>query len=412
MKTNRSGISAFFRKTAPRVAALLFLIFAFTAVLPACGGGGAAADDDDKPKNRSSGEERRDDGDDGDDDGTDASPNNDGTDASPDNDGADAVTVVPTAASGLTLTEKDTEAFTMQIPDGWELRYGWDGEKMLLIRVYDPKQPVNQIFYATDMVPFMKSAASAQVYSYSGTVMFSEAPILDPPTNETLFQQIPKLRDYYLNTVKSDATAAMIPEIYGFTMLEKLPAGSAFSNDSLDDSIIHGTFRTADGGAEGEGIGFASIVDLFGEMISPLYGVDISYYNVYNFTAITGVKDEFVNYEELLCRSFASLKLKQEFVAKMLNNSEAAFQQMQEINASITAAYDNYNNAWLARSKSSDIARQKQSDATLGYERVYDTETGEIYKAYNGFTQDYTGTRYRPITDDMYAQGWNGYIEK
>lgn len=24
---------------------------------------------------------------------------------------------------------------------------------------------------------------------------------------------------------------------------------------------------------------------------------------------------------------------------------------------------------------------QKQSDATLGYERVYDIETGEIYKA-------------------------------
>ena len=29
---------------------------------------------------------------------------------------------------------------------------------------------------------------------------------------------------------------------------------------------------------------------------------------------------------------------------------------------------------------------QKQSDATLGYERIVDTETGNIYKIDNGFT--------------------------
>ena len=323
-----------------------------------------------------------------------------------------AVKVRATAASKLKLVEKDTEAFTMQIPEGWELRYGWDGEKMLLIRVYDPENPVNQIFYATDMVPFMKSEAGARMYASTGPVTFSEAPILDPPTNETLFKQIPKLRDYYFNTIKSEATATMLPEIYDFELLEKLPASSAFSDESLDDSILHGYFKTADGGAEGECVGFASIVDLFGDKVATINGVDVSYYNVYNFTAITGVKDEFVNYEQTLFRSFASLKLKQEFVAKMLNNSEKSFEQMQQMNASLSASYDNYNSAWLARSQSGDIARQKQSDATLGYERVYDTETGEIYKAYNGFTDEYDGQRYLPITDDMYSLGWNGYIEK
>ena len=55
---------------------------------------------------------------------------------------------------------------------------------------------------------------------------------------------------------------------------------------------------------------------------------------------------------------------------------------------------------------------QKQSDATLGYERVYDTETGEIYKAYNGFTDDYDGERYKSITDNMYTKKTSGYIEK
>ena len=68
--------------------------------------------------------------------------------------------------------------------------------------------------------------------------------------------------------------------------------------------------------------------------------------------------------------------------------------------------------SWENRNNSYDIISQKQSDATLGYERVYDTETGEIYKAYNGFTDDYTGERYKTITDDMYTESISGTIEK
>ena len=407
MKNDKIKTDLSFKNRTLRTAVSVLLILVMTAALAACGGGSDRTKDDaDKPKNSASETKAADTG------KSDAPAVTDGdTDVTPAPVDA-AVNVVPTAASALKLVEKDTEAFTMQIPDGWKMRYGWDGEKMLVIRVYDPANPVNQIFYATDMVPFMKSEASAEAYAKSGTTMFSEAPVLDPPTNETLFRQIPKLREYYRDTVKQQATFEMLPEIYGFQLLETLPAASAFNGDSLDDSIIHGTFTTADGSAQGEGIGFASIVDLFGVVLSPIYGVDMSYYNVYNFTAITAAKDEFVNYEDLLCRSFASLQLKQEFVAKMLQNSDEAFANMQQINASISAAYDNYNAAWLARSKSSDIIRQKQSDTTLGYERVYDTETGTIYRAYNGFTDDYTGSRYQPVTDDMYAQGWSGYIEK
>ena len=37
-------------------------------------------------------------------------------------------------------------------------------------------------------------------------------------------------------------------------------------------------------------------------------------------------------------------------------------------------------NAWENRSKIYDIMSQKQSDQILGYERVYNTDTNEIYK--------------------------------
>ena len=73
---------------------------------------------------------------------------------------------------------------------------------------------------------------------------------------------------------------------------------------------------------------------------------------------------------------------------------------------------DGIMDSWEKRNKSYDIMSQKQSDATLGYERVYDTETNEVYKAYNGFTDDYNGERYKSITDDMYTDKVVGYIEK
>ena len=68
--------------------------------------------------------------------------------------------------------------------------------------------------------------------------------------------------------------------------------------------------------------------------------------------------------------------------------------------------------AWENRQTSYDIMSQKQSDATLGYERVYDTDTGDIYKAYNGFTDDYQGNRYKSVTDNMYTEKISGYIEE
>lgn len=73
---------------------------------------------------------------------------------------------------------------------------------------------------------------------------------------------------------------------------------------------------------------------------------------------------------------------------------------------------DGIMDSWEKRNKSYDIMSQKQSDAALGYERVYDTETNEVYKAYNGFTDDYSGKRYKSITDDMYTDKVVGYIEK
>ena len=103
---------------------------------------------------------------------------------------------------------------------------------------------------------------------------------------------------------------------------------------------------------------------------------------------------------------------KDSFVQKTIDDGNKETKRALALNAQMQAAYDSYNQAWENRQTSYDISSQKYSDATLGYERVYNPETGDIYKAYNGFTDDFPDSNFEPITDDMYTSPITGYIEK
>ena len=118
----------------------------------------------------------------------------------------------------------------------------------------------------------------------------------------------------------------------------------------------------------------------------------------------------------LLQMAFYTVAGSLEFTDTFLNGfnqqQDAVMKNFQQIRAIGNEISNGIMDSWNKRNISFDIMSQKQSDATLGYERVYDTENGDIYKAYNGFTDDYDGERYKPITDDMYTEKTSGYIEK
>ena len=64
---------------------------------------------------------------------------------------------------------------------------------------------------------------------------------------------------------------------------------------------------------------------------------------------------------------------------------------------------------WHNRQTTYDICK-KQSYVTLGYERVYDTESGEIYRAYNGFSAEYSDAGFQIVNEKMYLEPITGYI--
>lgn len=127
---------------------------------------------------------------------------------------------------------------------------------------------------------------------------------------------------------------------------------------------------------------------------------------------ITAPKDEFINYQDVLNTVASSLEFSETFLNGFNKEQDAVMKNFQNVRNICNQITDGIMDSWEKRNASFDIISQKQSDATLGYERVYDTKTGEVYKAYNGFTDDYDGKRYKAVTDDMYTKGISGYIEK
>ncbi len=326
----------------------------------------------------------------------------------------DNVKIVESEASKITLEEYKTDNFTMKKPKGWTVETGGTGI-FYTIRVYDPQNTNNQVYLMIKMQPLLKSASEKSAwqnyYNLSGNnpqyKVFTEAVVLDNPTTEGFYKKFNEVTSY-ASSIEPSFSSMKFLKFTNFTKKEEFESSASMKSVALDSKVLRATF-TGDNSKEGEGLFMASIVN-FGNQYNG--GVDMGYYMIYDIMAITAEKDEFINYKDILLDSVNSIEFSDAYVKQTIDNGNAQTQQALALNASIQKSFDSYMSAWESRQKSYDIMSQKQSDATLGYERVYDTDTGDIYKAYNGFTDDYKGERYKSITDNMYTEKTSGYIEK
>ncbi len=319
-----------------------------------------------------------------------------------------------TEASKMTLEEYKNDVFSMKKPKGWKVESAGTGI-YYTIRVYDPVEATNQIFLMLKMQPLLKSTSAKKswqdYYSLTGYnasyKLFADAVVLDPPTTENFYTSFNDIASYIKN-IEPTLTNMNFPTFTNFKKTEEFDSQAAMKNYALDSKVLRATF-TSETNKEGEGLFLASIVNFGNDYRN---GVDMLYYMVYDITTITAINNEFINYEDILLSSANSIEFTDSYVKQTIDDGNAQTKQALELNASLQKSFDSYMSAWENRNKTYDIMSQKQSDATLGYERVYDTETNEVYKAYNGFTDDYQGERYKSIPDEMYTEKVYGYIEK
>lgn len=325
----------------------------------------------------------------------------------------DKVKISKAEVNELKLVNYEHANFTMQIPEGWTVETG-GVDMFFAIRVYNPSDDRYQIFAILKAEPFLKNEQAKSWYENyynafggDGNKVLAKALVLDG----TVGSFYSRFNEYtaYTKEVDTMYDSFNFPDLKNFTVVESFENNSSMKSVSKDDKVLRGTFQDSKTGKNGEGLFMGTLIDPGSYMA---LGYDTLFYTLYNVMGITAGEYDLINYQELLTKSLNSLIYKESFTNQTIQNGNERTKTALSINASIQEAFDSYNNAWTSRQTTYDITSQKYSDSTLGYERVYDTDTGEIYKAYNGFTDDYDGERYKPITDDMYTESIDGYIEK
>lgn len=313
------------------------------------------------------------------------------------------VKIAKSKASQIEFEDYSINEFSIKKPKGWKVDTIGDYIHYT-IKVYDPNNPAYQFFLNMKTEGYNKSVdAKRWQQKYYPNNPFAKASVIATKNTEGFYKIFNDL-----GTLNNTSTFTF-PTLTDFTVIDNL--GKA----SLGGDMLRATFKDANG-KEGEGIFTAYVYD-----VGPYYvleniisgkKIDIQYLNVYDAIFITAPKDEFIDWQDTLNTICSSLKFTDTFINGFNQQQDAVMKNFQQIRAIGNEISDGIMDSWNKRNTSFDIMSQKQSDATLGYERVYDTETNEIYKAYNGFTDDYDGERYKPITDDMYSKKTSGIIEK
>ena len=303
----------------------------------------------------------------------------------------------------IKYTDFDNGLIKMKVPEGWKVDVLGDYIHYT-VKAYKKDNPTYQFFFNLKVEGFNKSNdAKAFQQRYYPDSIFAKASVISDKTTEGYYKIFNDMGP--LNNTDSFT----FPVLNDFTVVEKLGKGL------VGGDTLRATFKDSNG-KEAEGLFEAYVYDAgsyyVNEYVTSGKKIDIYYLNVYDSMFITAPKDEFINYEDVLKTVSSSLEFTDTFISGFNAQQDAVMKNFQNVRNICNQITDGIMDSWEKRNKSYDIMSQKQSDATLGYERVYNTETNEIYKAYNGFTDDYDGKKYKSINDDMYTKAISGYIEK
>ena len=317
--------------------------------------------------------------------------------------GCGGVKIRQIETKSLKYVEYNNGLVKLKVPEGWKVDVLGDYIHYT-VKAYDPNNPTYQFFFNLKTEGYNKSeAAKAWQKKFYPNKIFAKNPVISTKDTEGFYKIFNELGPL------NNTSAFTFPTITDFTVVEKLGKGL------VGGDVLRATFKDQDGN-DAEGLFSAYVYDVGPYYVSEDFlsakQVDIQYLNVYDTIFITAPKDEFINWEEPLSVIASSLEFTDKFLSGFNSEQDAVMKNFQNVRNICNQITDGIMDSWEKRNASFDIMSQKQSDATLGYERVYDTKTGEVYKAYNGFTDDYDGKRYKTITDDMYTKGISGYIEK
>ena len=305
--------------------------------------------------------------------------------------------VVPAEATQVKYTSytDDNNYFTMDIPEGWEVFIGikpnYEFDIISYgIEVRDPDVPERMMYLNLNTTGIVKSQEAHEWYvkNYGADYPMSKTPVVSDLTTKGYFEGV--------------------AEWYGYSnlkILEDMNKVVVFEADSAK-------------GRKVECVATADVTEMKYNVNSNVYNIfspqiDAGWLTVYNIVMEAAPAEEFYDWQPVLDYCLGTIKFTDKYMAdrnamwkKVMGTAASTMQTANEISGIIM-------DAWEESSHSYDVISQKNSDATLGYERVFDNETGSYLKAELGFSDWYSGERYTPVTSDAaYTEPIAGIIYK
>ena len=324
-------------------------------------------------------------------------------------DSKEKIKIVKSATSSMKYDNYKNGLVELDIPSGWKVEVAPVDYIHYSFKVYNPKDKDYWFLFGLKQEGFLKSEKARKTFaSYYPDAMFSKLSPVNPQTAEAFYKVWDK------NVKLSNETELKtnyFPYLKKFKVIEKL------GKSGMGGDVLRASFKNSSGEAM-QGLFTATVMSsgtyYLNEKKFDLTSkkIDVAPLNVYHIVLMTAPDAEFNNWQSIMDHCIGTITFSKTFV-NGFNSEEGHLKSTIIANQKIyDSMSDMIMDSWEKRNNSYDIISQKQSDATLGYERVYDTETGNVYRAYNGFTDDYSGSRYQSISDDMYTKPIEGYIQK
>ncbi len=283
-----------------------------------------------------------------------------------------------------TTYTSDDGYFTIEAPEGWNVRYiNYD---VIGYEVYVENPSAEMFFYfATSFVSY----PSKENCDYWKEVYKN--------------YRIPVSEGYMFISPEASAQSLFenSSEYFGyndFTLIDNL-GPNGYGGDILKANVMFY-------GRQYEGIFTSSVID------TPMY------YDVMDFDQATGTAyimlpvEDFTDWIGIFLRIFGSLTFTESYYA----DRNLVWQQTMAVSQQIMYNADAISNmimdSWEQSNRISDIQSQEYSDATLGRERVYDPASDEVYYCDSGWYDRHNGTDLQPVTSgsDYYLKPVTGTI--
>jgi len=274
--------------------------------------------------------------------------------------------------------------FTIRVPEGWYVAYNNIDTIGYEIQVTDPEAE-KYFYFSTSLTGFPSQENFDYWSSVAGSYGLSlgdKGYISPEPTSESLFSNS---GDYFGYT--------------DFAVIDYL-GENGYGGEIIKANVnYNGTLY--------EGLFSSSLIDL------DLYYSEMSWDLVSGTAIMMTPVEDFTDWIGIMVDIFGSVVFTEDYYAAR----QAAWDQT--ISTSEMIAYnadvmsDMIMDSWEQSNRSSDITSQEYSDATLGRDRVYDTETGDVYYTDIGWSDNYSGSRYEPVESgsDYYLLPVTGTIE-